>query len=72
MFCPSVELNRKINRIRERALRIVCLDYTSSYGELFGRDGSVTIHQRNIQLLAIEMFNVKNGKGSSIMQSLLP
>ena len=70
MFCPSVELNRKINRIQERALRIVYLDYTSSYGDLLGRDGSVTIHQRNIQLVAIEMFKVKNGVGPTIVRDL--
>ena len=34
------------------------MDFTSSFAELLERDGSVTIHQRNIQLVAIEMFKV--------------
>ena len=57
MFC-SREINNKINSIHKRALRIVYLDYTSSFEELLKKDKSVTIHQRNIQLLAIEMFKV--------------
>ena len=57
MFC-SRKLNDRINSIHKRALRIVYLDYSSSFAELLEKDKSVTIHQRNLQLLAVEMFKI--------------
>ena len=69
MFC-SREVDRKINHIHERALRLVYMDYTSSFTDLLKKDGSVTIHQRNIQLVAIEMFKVKNEICPVIMEGL--
>ena len=58
MFC-SMKMNRKINHIEERALRLVYDDYLSSFDELLRKDNSVCIHHRNIQRVAIEMFKVK-------------
>ena len=69
MFC-SKALDREINNIQKRALRMVYLDYTSTFEELLRKDNSVTIHQRNIQLVAIEMFKVVKGIGPEIMRSL--
>ena len=34
------------------------------------KDGSFTIHQRNLQKLAIEMYKVKNGLSPDIMANL--
>ena len=53
-------VNYKINRLHERALRLSYADDVSSFQDLFKRDKSYTIHQRNIQFLAIEMFKAKN------------
>ena len=69
MFC-SKAMNDKINSIHKRALQIVYLDYTSSFNDLLKRDGSVTVHQRNIRLLAIEMFKVIRGLGPETMRTL--
>ena len=69
MFC-SRNLNDRINRIHKRALRMVYLDFTSSFAELLKRDGSVTIHQRNIQLVAITMFGVVRKLGPDIVRDL--
>ena len=69
MFC-SRNINDKINHIHERALQLVYLDYTSSFEELLRKDNSVTIHQGNIQLLAIEMFKVVKALGPEIIRSL--
>ena len=44
--------NTKINRLYEGCLRIVYDDKQSSFNELLGKDGSVSIHMRNIQILA--------------------
>ena len=70
MFCHSRKLNKRINKIHERGLRMVYEDYTSSFDELLKTDGSVTVHHRNIQLVAVEMFKVKNGFCPEIMKDL--
>ena len=49
---------------------MVYRDYASSFGELLKRDGSVITHHRNIQLVAIVMFKVKNGQCPEIMKDL--
>jgi len=54
----SRSLECRINRLHESCLRIVYSDYTSTFEDLFDLDGSLTIHQRTIQTLAIEMFRV--------------
>ena len=68
MFCLSRKLNGRINRIHERGLRIVYQDYTSSFEELLVKDETVCIHHRNIQLVAIEMFKIKNNLCPEIMK----
>ena len=52
--------NNKIKRLLKRMLRIVCKDYKSSFAELLSEDKSFTVHHRNVQKLAIEMYEVKN------------
>ena len=69
MFCNKA-LNRKIDRIHERGLRMVYQDYKSSFQELLTKDESVCIHHRNIQLVAIEMFKVKHNLCPEIMKDL--
>ena len=66
----SRTLNKKINRIQERALRIVYNDYKSNFKEIPERDDSFTIHERNIQYLAIEAYKVKNGLSAVIMNDV--
>ena len=66
-MCHSITLKNKINRIHERALRIVYNDYKSNFNEFLERDHSFTIHERNIQYLAIEAFKVKHGVSLVIM-----
>ena len=44
-----------INRLDERWLWIIYNDKTSSFADLLAKDGSVTIHTRNLQVLATEM-----------------
>ena len=57
MFCGRT-LNRRINRLHERALRIAYEDYESSFEQLLSKDGSVMIHQRNSRVLAVEMHKI--------------
>ena len=63
-------LNKKINHIHERALRIVYDDYSSNFKDLLNKDKSVTTHQRNLQQLTIEIFKVKVGIAPIIMNEI--
>ena len=64
-------LNNKINSLHERALRITYCDRSSSFQDQLKKDNSVSIHHRNIQALATEMFKVKNNIVPEIMKELL-
>ena len=75
-YCPLVWmfhsriLNSRVNKLHERALRMVYQDYASSFTELLEKDNSTTIHSRKIQLLAIELFTVKNGLSPPFMNEI--
>ena len=53
------EINRKINHIHERSLRIVCRNCNSFFKDLPKKDKSISIYHRIIQSLAVELFKVK-------------
>ena len=69
MFC-SRKMNRKMNHIHERALRLVYNDYCSTFAELLGKDRSVCIHHRNIHQLAIELYKVKHDMSPPFMKEI--
>ena len=77
-FCPLVwmfqgrVLNRKINPLHERSLRIVYKDSISSFHELLKKDHSFTIHHRNIQSLATKLYKIKENVSNEIMSSIFP
>ena len=75
-YCPLIwmfhsrELNNRINHIHERALRIAYKDKSSSFAELLRKDGSVTIHYRNLQALVTEIYKFLNGQTPKIMEEI--
>ena len=75
-YCPLVwmfhsrKLNSRVNKLHERALRIVYQDYASSFTELLEKDNSTTIHNKNIQFLATELFKVKNVLSQPFMNEM--
>ena len=69
-MCHSRSLNTKINKIHERALRIVYNDHISSFTDLLEKSGSVKIHHRNLQQLAVEIYKTLNNLSSSLMSEL--
>ena len=69
MFC-SKKMNRKINFIHGRALRMVYSDYTSTFSELLVKDKSISFHHRNIHALALEMYKAKNNLCPPLMKEL--
>ena len=58
-------------RLHERCLRIVYNDKQSSFTELLEKDGSVSIHMGNIQILATEMYKLVNNLSPPIMNRVL-
>ena len=72
LMCRSRENNRKINQLYERCLRTTCNNKQSSFNELLEKDGSVSIHERNLQVLATEMHKISNGLSTHLMKDIFP
>ena len=70
MFC-SPKLNHRINRLHERALRIAYSDYVSSFEELLIKDKSTTIHQKNLRVVAVEMYKISHNMSPIFMEDLV-
>ena len=60
----------KINTPHGRCLRIIHNEHTSSFENLLEKDGSVSIHSKNLQIQATEMFQINRGISSSIMKDI--
>ena len=77
-YCPLIwmfhsrTLNNRINKLHERGLRLVYKDSDLTFEELLHKDKSFTIHQRNLQNLATEMYKVYNNLSPSLVQSIFP
>ena len=54
MFCGKMT-NDKVNSVHKRALRVLLNDYTSSFEELLHIKEEVTIHERNLQKLMLDV-----------------
>ena len=51
-------------------LRIVYKDYVSTFAQLLEKDSSVSIHIRNLQVLATEIFKARNNLSPPIVQNI--
>ena len=69
-MCHSRSCNARINKIHERALRIVYSDNISSYEQLLENSGSIKIHHKNLQALAIEIYKTLHNPSNSLMSDL--
>ena len=74
-YCPLIwmfhsrNLNNKINRIHKRALRLVYQN-NLSFPELLDLENSLTVHQKNLEVLVTEIYKVKNGIAPEIMKDI--
>lgn len=77
-YCPLIwmfhsrMINNKINRLHERALRLVYKDSRLTFEELLRKDNSFSIHHRNLQKLTVEMYKAHNDISPSLMKSVFP
>ena len=62
--------SNKINKLHERALRLVYGDYGSTFEELLEKDNSFTVDHYNIQTLCIELYKVFTGQSQTIFSDL--
>ena len=69
MFC-SRSCNNKINKLHERALRLVYDDYESSFDVLLNKNKSFSIHHQNIQKLMIEEYKSLNKPPHNLFDSI--
>ena len=63
--------NSMINKLHERSLRIILNDYSSDFNILLENNNDIRNHHRNIQVLLIEVFKMKNGVAPPVMESNL-
>ena len=77
-YCPltwmfhSRTLNNRINKLHERALRIVYKNSNLDFQELLILDKSFCMHHRNLQKLATEMFKIKHNIAPILLRELFP
>ena len=69
-MCHSRANNRKLKMLHERCLSVFYNDKQWSFNELLNKDSSVSIHIRNIQRLATEMFKSCKGLSPPIMDNV--
>ena len=63
-------MNKKINRIHERALRLIYFDDVSRFGELLKNYRSFSIDHKNIQSLANENYKFFHSLSPSIKKNV--
>ena len=75
-YCPliwmftSLYLNNALNSIHKRALRLIYNDYKLPFDRILGDNKQKSIHQKNIESLAIEIYKFQAGLAPSIMSDL--
>ena len=64
-------MSNRINKIHVKALRLVYKDETNlSFNDLLKKDKSVSIVQRNLQIVKTEVYEVRNDLGPEIMKNI--
>ena len=66
-MCHSRSMNNKIKRLHERCLRITNNDKTSSFADLLAKNGSISIHTRNLQVLVNDMFKLHKNMSTELL-----
>ena len=68
----SRKMEHRINNIHKRALKLVYQDSPDlTFQELLAKDNSVSVHQKNLQLLATEIFKSKTRMSPELTNDIL-
>ena len=59
-----------VNRVHKRALRVLLNDYDSSFEELIHKNEEVTIHEKNLQKLMLEVYRCVTSGNPSFLWEL--
>ena len=70
-MCTGRKRNNETNKVHERTLISVYGDYEFSFQELLQKNTSVTIQQKNLQYLGMEIYKVNMGLLPLIMAEVL-
>ena len=76
-YCPLVWMSHsgkvysKINHLQEQFLSIIYNDYITQLKDLLKKDNSFRIHHKNIQLSAIELFEVEKGIDNPVLCNII-
>ena len=64
-------MNNRINQIHEKTLRLVHKDEKNLFlDDLLKKDKLVSIHQKNLQILATKIYKARNDLGPEIMKDI--
>ena len=64
----SRRMEHKINKIHERVLRLICpSDSKLTFKEFLDKNKTVSIHRKNLQVLATEIFKAKLNISAEIL-----
>ena len=72
-YCPLIwifcgkQCNKEINRVHERALRVLLGDYESTFECLLTKNNEIAIHTKNLQKLMTEVYKSLNQGSPSFM-----
>ena len=75
-YCPLVWMlcsrtsNNMVNKVHERALRVILNDHESNFETLLQNNNGVCNHHRNIQTLLIEFFKIEKVFAFPILGSI--
>ena len=76
-YCPLIwmfhsrAMEHRINRIHEKTLRLIYPNqHQLTFKELLEKNKTVSIHQRNLQTLATEIYKAKNKISPEVVDSL--
>ena len=69
MFCPKYSC-KKIDRIRERSLKLILKDYTSDFSGILQLTNASSIHQNFLNTLMLEIYKYLHGLSPSLMNDI--
>ena len=69
-MCHNHANNSKINKLHKCCLQIIYSGKQLSFERLLEKDGSVSVHNRILQILATEVYKIKNDLSTLIVTEL--